>query len=735
MIAALLFEHTTSGVTIGAAILAAIAASTWFFWKYMARDFVTVSLALLRLAFLLVLLWCLLLPTRKTVETESLRSRFLVAVDLTASMRLAPAGQSRDRWDTVIEVMQMAWPEELAANFDLEIYPFDKELGAQVSAGDVETLEPQGESSWLRQNLTRLSDRVAGQPIAGCLLLTDGIDTREASDDWTTRVWNFPIYTVRMEDDGIWSVEPDVHVDNVTTPRRVRVGWDTDLKVALSAQGTQGEEIRLRLFEDGQPLDETTTQIPAEGGAREVIFRLSHDEVGTYTYRIDAPPFPDERKTNDNTFVISVQVVDTRNRLLYAEDTPRWESKFLSRVLKANEEVQSLIFLRGPGGKFMTFGARGTTTLDMTPDQLSRFKIVILGNFSAEELGEQRAGALTGFVEGGGSLLVIGGDRAWGAKGLFDTSLARVLPFTRPGFPAPLDGRFPIEVTDEGLSHQAFLADPDIWRQLPPVISIFPGCIPKGAATTLAEAVTDSGLQPLILSQRQGSGKVAALLTDSIWRWQLTPNEDKPYPRFWNQMILWLLPDDTELEEDKLELFVETERLFIGDTVRLSARIKTSAALVGEEIDVTCTVATPDDRSIPFPMKREDVVASAGMAVPTFHADLEASVSGTYRVSAVATTGRKVMDADPLTLFVKPYSPEKDPRPASIAVLKALSAASGGRFCEPTELDSVLGRIQQKEIEEERVSYASLWDNTWVITCLMVLLSIEWTIRKMKNMA
>lgn len=735
MIASIMYEHSMSGTAIAVAIVAALIASGWFFWRYMAKDLVTLALALLRIGFLLVLLWCLLLPTRRTVETELIRSKFLVAIDASSSMRLTPPERETDRWDTVLEIMDMSWPHELTEDFDVEIYSFDKELGAEISVGDVAGIEPEGKASWLRNVLARLSDRVAGQPVAGCLLLSDGLDTREALDDWTARDWNFPIYTVRLEDEGIWSVEPDIRVDAVTTPRRVRVGWDTDLKVSLSAQGTGGDPILLRLIEDGHTVDETTTQVPAEGGSREVIFRLAHDEVGTYTYTVDAPPFPEERKTNDNSYVVSVQVVDTRNRLLYAEDTPRWESKYLSRALKANEEVQSLVFLRGPGGQFMTFGARGNTTLDMTPTQLSRFKIVILGNFSAQELGEQRAVALTEFVEGGGSLFVIGGDRAWGENGLFGTSLAKALPFTRPGFPRPVDGTFPIEVTDEGLSHQAFLADPEIWSQLPPLISIFPGGIAKGAATTLADAVTDAGLQPLIVSHRYGAGKVAVLLTDSIWRWQLTPNPDRPYARFWNQMILWMLPDETELEEDKLELYVDAERIFIGDTVRLSSRIKASTALVGEEIDVTCTVETPDERSLPFPMQREDEVTAAGSTIPTFHADLEAAVAGTYRVTAVATAGRKIMEAEPVTLFVKPYSPENDPRPAGTSVLQGLASASGGRFCEPAELDGVLARVQQKELEEERVSYASLWNNTWVITCLMALLSIEWTVRKLKNMA
>ena len=36
--------------------------------------------------------------------------------------------------------------------------------------------------------------------------------------------------------------------------------------------------------------------------------------------------------------------------------------------------------------------------------------------------------------------------------------------------------------------------------------------------------------------------------------------------------------------------------------------------------------------------------------------------------------------------------------------------------------------------EEELVEYSSLWETILMITCLLSLLGIEWTVRKLKNM-
>ena len=78
------------------------------------------------------------------------------------------------------------------------------------------------------------------RPVKG---LSDGLDTREDNDDWAAEHRPYPIYTVRLEPPNIWKVEPDLHVDALNTPRRVVVGWDTELKANISGQGTRGRTV------------------------------------------------------------------------------------------------------------------------------------------------------------------------------------------------------------------------------------------------------------------------------------------------------------------------------------------------------------------------------------------------------------------------------------------------------------------------------------------------------------
>ena len=146
-----------------------------------------------------------------------------------------------------------------------------------------------------------------------------------------------------------------------------------------------------------------------------------------------------------------------RNRLLYVEGPPRWESKYLTQALKANSRVTPLCFIRGPDRKFMTIGERGDMTADMTPTQLGSFKIVVLGDLDAEELTEARAANLLKFVEDGGSLVLLGGPKAWGKSGFLQSSLKKLVPAARQD-DAPIEGKFPTRLTETGIAIRSLRA-------------------------------------------------------------------------------------------------------------------------------------------------------------------------------------------------------------------------------------------------------------------------------------
>ena len=337
------------------------------------------------------------------------------------------------RWDTAREALKQSWLKAVADECDVEIFPFSAEVDETLPLAKVAELKPEGTATRLRDALKKIAERSAGLNVAGLLLLSDGLDTRETLDDWAATERPFPVYTLRLEPPDGWQKEPDLRIDAVTTSRRVTVGWKSEFKVKISGQGTRGLPVTVQVFENGELRAEKPTQIPDEGGERELVFEFEHPKVGVAAYRVLAPPLPGEKSKDNNEYEVNVDVVDARSRMLYVEGIPRWEYKFLRRTLLAETQISPVIFFTGANGAPQGGTPVGNFTADMTPQQLAFFKIVILGNIDAKELGDERAKNLVKFVEDGGSLILLGGTKAWTAGGLMQTDLGKTcLLYTSP---------------------------------------------------------------------------------------------------------------------------------------------------------------------------------------------------------------------------------------------------------------------------------------------------------------
>jgi len=730
------YEHTFPVSVLVLVLAAALIGGALTAWKFLPRRPLNAVLFALYVVVMLGMAWCLLLPGLKNAVTQLRKPRFIIALDTSQSMTLTPSKDTPSRWDTAQQALQQPWLKALTGECDVEIYPFSAEVGENLPLSKVPALKPDGTATRLRDALKQIADRSAGLNVAGLLLLTDGEDTREALDDWAGVPRPFPIYTLRPEPPGGWQQEPDLRVDAVTTSRRVTVGWKSEFKVKISGQGTRGAPVTVQVFENGELRGEMPTQIPDEGGERELTFEFDHPKTGIFTYKVVAPPLPGEKNKDDNEYAVNVEVVDARNRLLYLEGIPRWEYKFLRRTLLAEQQISPVIFFTGPDGAPHGGTPVGNVTADMTPQQLAFFKIIMLGNIDAKELGETRARNLVKFVEDGGSLILLGGTKAWTAGGLVQTALGKTLPVHSTDVKTVEGERpFPVKLSEAARAHPAFAGDAALWQSIPPVLSVFAGFTLSPGAEALVTAETSQGPQPVVVTQRFGQGKVTAILTDSLWRWQLGPEagKTKPYDRFWKQMISWLLPREEAQDNLRLEVFSDRDQLFLGEPVELHARLGAENAPKADSVEVR--IVLPDKREIPYRMSPQLVTLSSGKSFPGYGYSFSAEAPGLYRVVAVAKLKGQTFTSEPFGFFVKPYSPETVPRPARIEILQAISTASGGKFFESVDaLNKGLSTLKLHATEEKSAEYRTLWREWPVVIGLMTMLAASWGMRKFRNM-
>ena len=730
------FAHTAPAILLIAALFLGAAWTVYSFLRHLPRTPRGGAILALRLLFLLLLAWTLFLPGRRRVTVETVRPRFFVLLDTSASMTQnheADPASDASRWRKARDFLARDWVGTLRSRCQIEVYPFAADLGTPVSPEETEGLVPNGGSTLLNANIGRLFERARGQEIAGVLLLSDGIDTRERGGAWAEAPWPAPIFVAALETPEETEPLPDVRVEAVITPRRAIVDWDTTLTATIAGNGIRGESFSVRLQRNGEIVEEAAVQLPPEGGARDLQFTLAHPAIGTELWTVSIPPLPREPQTNDNELAVAVDVLDARNRVLFLEHTPRFESKQVVRELFANRDITPLAYFRGPGGAFIAYGNQPGRLLEISIEQLRENKIIILGDFDAEALDAEKCRVIAEFVEKGGSLILLGGSRLWGAHGISATPLAGLLPFTRaPG--AAREGRFAVRWTAEGRAHPAFVNNPDVPVELPPVLSVFGGAVPTAAALTLVEAETEAGMEPLLLSRAYGQGKVLAILTDSLWRWAMQPRADKPYAMFWRQMIEWMSPAAGETGDYAIELFTDTATIAVGEPAMLQARLIEPAGALPRAWKIGCELLAPSGRTITLAMAGRLIPGAGGREIQGFAAEFTPTEAGNWKaVASVEVDGRTVASS-PCFFSVRAVSRETVEQPAAVGALRALARSSGGRYAAPDAVDEMLRNLQVSIKQERRMDEASLWQNRWLLACLIALLALEWMLRKAGGM-
>ena len=732
----IIYEHALPILVIILMLVGAIAVAAVSFWLYMPKKLMTFAIPALYLLFLLILVWCILLPGKREVETHTLKPRFIVALDRSESMLLTPDPVAiSSRWDIARQALDMSWASIVGADCDIETFTFADSVGEKITLDAIEEVEADGTATLLRDSVKSIASRYAGLNVAGMLLLTDGTDTREAYSDWASDSRPFPVFTLQLEPEGMWQDEADVRVDSVNTPRRVTKDWNSALKAMISGQGTEGNAFGVQLFKDGRLIEEQPVQIPADGGAREVQFELEHPEVGAYDYLIYVPPMKGETNTNDNEYVVSVRVGDSKNRLLYVEGTPRWEYKYLRRALVSNKEITLMIFFSGIDGKPRGGVPVGTMTANMDESELTFVKIVVLGNLSGKELTEARARNLVKYVEEGGSLVILGGPKVWAADGVSATSLKSILPVKKHATQSVESIEpMPVRLTDIARTHPAFTGDIELWDNIPPILSVYPNASLSAGASSLVTVDSPKGPQSVVVTHRYGQGKVAVILTDTLWKWQLAPGalKGKFYHRFWTQMVSWLMPEEEEVDKDSIEAFASAERLHLGEELDIQARHSDSLSGIDT---MECTITLPDKREVPYTMESQYVTTSSGKSHPGFNVRFKAETSGLHTAIVTAEVDGKTVASEPVSFFVKPFTPESIPRPVDFGVLQALATASGGSyFTTPEALNKRLSDLSPNMIEDETETYKTLWRHWMMIALLMSLMTGSWVLRKLQNM-
>jgi len=581
-----------------------------------------------------ILLLALANPALKDEERAPLSNVVLVLYDETSS-------QSIDVRPAQLAQAIADLQETLGAETALEV------VELRVSDG---TGADQDRGTLLATALAKAAAEQAKDRLAGAIIVSDGrIDDAEVFPDFPA-----PVHLLLTGTEDEW----DRRLVIETAPAFGIIGEPVSLSLRVEAFGTppggHPPAMPLAVSIDGE--EPELLRVPV-GETVEIQIELTHG--GMNLLQLMVPPQEGELTDRNNSAIVQINGVRDRLRVLLVSGEPHAGERTWRNLLKSDPAVDLVHFtiLRPPhkqdGVPVYELSLIAFPTRELFMDKIDEFDLIIFDRYRRRGvLPSLYLENLVRYVEDGGALLVASGASFAGAESLYRTPLADILPVA-PTAQVIEEGYVPM-ISELGARHPVT----EGLEQFAPreTIDGVPGW---GRWFRLIDTVPTSGQvvmegpdqRPLLVMDRPGEGRIAALTSDHAWLWSRGYEGGGPQLELLRRLAHWLMKEP-ELEEEVLTAAAD------GSEVVVTRRT------MGEAVE-DVTVLGPDGQ--------EQFLRLTEVSPGRFEAAFTAPENGLYRLSEGQTNA---------VVAVGPSAPKEFENPISTSEIMDLvvNATGGGVF-------------------------------------------------------
>ncbi len=626
-----------------------------------------------------------------------------------------------------------------------------------------ETVRPRGLETRLGESLAELFRQSAGRTLSGIVVVTDGASN--SGIDPVTAHDRAVATTTRLITVGTGTTQQPVNlaIAEVASPTDVAINDPYEIKVFVQGQGLAGREVNVELLalgegESGDPtlVEKKTVTLLEDGARAEVVFPRTPTVAGKMYYTVRATPVVGVAEFNveDNVQTPSVTVFDRPTKVLLVAGGPMRDYQFVRNLLFRHKSFDVDVLLQT--------GVRGTsqesntllTAFPSTRESLFEYDAVIAFDPDWKAIPPEAIPLLYDWVadESGGLILVAGDVNtqqvASGSDGIDEADddlkpLRRLYPvilssyFSAARFDQDSSQPWPIAFTPEGLGAGFLqLTDDPItsaarWKEFSGFYRAYPTGGHKAAARIFARFADPRAVaEPPILMAAQNVGRGQTFYLGSAEMWRLRSVGDADYDRFWIKLIREIAQGRTKKGVKRGSLRTESQKVTLGQTVRVFARLLDSQFKPLEAETVPFELYDPNGRPLtPIRQLRREH-AQPGEYV----GDFRASIPGTYKLELQLPDSRERLNAE--VVATTPKLEDENIR-QNVRLLTELARDTGGQYLPldhaAAELPALLPNRGEQFYIPERLR--TLWDRDWVMYLLVGLLSAEWLTRKLLKLA
>lgn len=734
----------SAGSYVAAAIAAAAIAAAVIGYRRAAlrgrtRD--RVILAGLRIATICLVLFCLFRPLLVVKAAVPQQNFLAVLIDDSRSMQIPDWGtQPRGAFVRQTFGRDAALVKSLSDRFVVRTFRFSSVAARLPSTDD---LAFDGSQTRLGAALNGVRQELAGLPLAGMVLVSDGADTTDASLSDALlglRAAAVPVFTVGVGRDRL---ARDVQVDRVSTPRTALLGTSLVIDAVVTQTGYAGETVSVDVEDDGRIVGSQEVKLPADGEPAAVRLRFTAADAGPRVFRFRVAPRPGELVAENNVREALIDVADRREQILYYEGEPRPEMAFLNRAVHEDKNLSVVTLQRTADNKYQRFLDEDNPDqlvggFPKTREELFAYRGLMLGSIEAGAFTGDQLRMIGEFVERrGGGLLVLGGPRAFAEGGYAGTPVADALPVSlervaRVVEPLPV-ARLHVKPTRAGESHGVTQIAPTEaasvtrWKDMPILTSVNALTAVKPGATVLLSGTDGRREQVVLAWQRYGRGKALAFAVQDSWHWQMDVSmslEDQTHENYWRQLLRWLV----EGVPGPVDVHAGSDRVEPGEQATLMADVVDGGFVEVNDARVVAKVTGPTGAVTEVPMQW------TGERSGQYRAVFTTSEPGLYSAQVEASRAGKALGTGRTDVRAAPGDGEYFDATMHAQRLQRIAEETGGRFYTPETVAGMPEDLRYTGRGVTTIEERELWHMPIVLMLFVALLSAEWGYRRFVNL-
>jgi acid stress-induced BolA-like protein IbaG/YrbA len=629
----------------------------------------------------------LLSPLIRKTESVIDKAKVVIAIDNSESVK--------GYGDSLLASLNSAAGELSAAGFEVSFQTLDK----TVNTENADSIRFDKNKTDLSGLLQTVKSNFEGSNLTDVLLLSDGIVNHGISPAFVR--FPFKVNTLAV---GDTIPELDLGIKDVISNRIAYLNNDFPIRAEIVANGLAGKATTLSLKQNGKVIETQKVVIDSESFFKAYDFKTSSSQKGVQHYTIEIGGVAGESTARNNKRDLYIDIIDGRQSIQLLALAPHPDIKALRSLITNNDnyelDVQILSINAAVPASSKPYDL---VILHQIPNVLGMGNSLVRKYIDSKTpiwyiLGNQSAVPLVNTLN---RSMVINA-----TSGQTDRVAARY----NPAFQM-------LNLDAEGLK---------VLERLPPLSVPFGEYnVSSGTETILFQKVgTLNTNKPLLILNTASEQKVAVLAGEGIWQWRqeeyALTNKQEVVDNLFQKLIQIL---SVRGDKRKFRVFPVRQEFEAGEEVTFQTEVYNDIfeQIFGQEIKLTLT----DEKGV---AKQYTYVHSSEN--PRF--SISGLGEGVYRYQAV-TDLRGVEEKVTGQLVVRNVDLEMSHTTADFVLLRELAANSKGEFITPSGLRAFVQKLKENrpadrlDSSEEMVELIHM---KWLFFLLIVLLGIEWGLRK-----